>query len=136
MSALRLLILLSLTIFCGEMTIMVALDYVHIENEFVTNIVDATTLVVIVFPFLYFFIFRSTMQKNKDLTATHQQLLAAKEELEQRIAERTNEITATNGGAQADSRATEHPSDGNGSAQRDGEFLPSLPRSGRSARSG
>jgi diguanylate cyclase len=97
MSALRLLILLSLTIFCGEMAIMVALDYVHIENEIVTNIVDASTLVVIVFPFLYFFIFRNTMQKNKDLTATQQQLLAAKEELEQRIAERTNEVTATNG---------------------------------------
>lgn len=97
MGALRLLILLSLTIFCGEMAIMVALQYAHIENEIFANILDATTLVIIVFPFIYFFVFRSTMQKNKELTATQQQLLTAKEELEQRIAERTHEIAATNG---------------------------------------
>lgn len=96
MSALRLLLLLSVTIFCGEFAIMFALDYVHIENEFVTNIVDATTLVVIVFPFLYFFVLKTIVTKNEDLTATHQELLAAHEELEQRIKERTNEITVTN----------------------------------------
>jgi diguanylate cyclase len=97
MSALRLLILLSMTIFCGELAIMLALDHINIESELTRNVVDATTLVVIVFPFLYFFAFRTILQKNKDLTATQQQLSATKEELEQRIEERTNEITLTNG---------------------------------------
>jgi diguanylate cyclase (GGDEF)-like protein len=96
MSALRLLILLSLTIFCGEFAIMLGLDYVQIRNESIANIVDATTLIVIVFPFLYFFVLKTVVAKNKDLTAAHRQLVAAKEDLEQRIAERTNEITVTN----------------------------------------
>jgi len=96
MSALRLLTLLSLTIFCGEFAIMFALDYLRIENEVVTNIVDATALIVIVFPALYFLVLKTILNKNADLTDAQRQLLAAKQELEQRIEERTNEIAVTN----------------------------------------
>ncbi|MBI5908941.1 MAG: hypothetical protein HY848_03155, partial [Betaproteobacteria bacterium] len=96
MSALRLLILLSLTIFCGEFAIMFALDYLPIENELIKNIADATALVVIVFPFLYFFVLKTMLNKNAELTATQQQLVTAKLELEHRIDERTNEIAVTN----------------------------------------
>ena len=76
---------------------MLALGYVAIENELGRNAIDATALVIIVFPFLYFFVFRTILQKNKDLTATQQQLLLEQEKLEQRIVERTNEITIANG---------------------------------------
>jgi diguanylate cyclase (GGDEF)-like protein len=96
MPALHLLTLLSLTIFGGEIAIMFALDYANIENEFLKNAADAAALVVVVFPFLYFFIFRTIMKKNKDLIAFQQQLLVAQEELEQRIEERTTEITIAN----------------------------------------
>jgi diguanylate cyclase (GGDEF)-like protein len=96
MTALHLLILLSLTIFGGEIAIMFALDYANIENEFLKNAADAAALVVVVFPFLYFFIFRTIMKKNKDLIAFQQQLLVAQEELEQRIEERTTEVTIAN----------------------------------------
>jgi diguanylate cyclase (GGDEF)-like protein len=97
MSALRLLTLLSATIFCGEMAIMFALDHVAIDNELGRNALDATALVIVVFPFLYFFMFRTIIQKNKDLTAAQQQLLVEQETLERKIEERTNEIAIANG---------------------------------------
>jgi diguanylate cyclase (GGDEF)-like protein len=97
MSALRLLALLSATIFCGELAIMFVLDHVAIDNELGRNAIDATALVIIVFPFLYFFMFRAAIQKNNELTATQQHLLLAQEKLEQRIEERTNAITIANG---------------------------------------
>jgi diguanylate cyclase (GGDEF)-like protein len=96
MTALRLLTLLSLTIFGGEIAIMFALNHINIENEFLKNTADAAALVVVVFPFLYFFIFRTMVKKNKDLSATQQKLLVAQQELEQRIEERTDEITIAN----------------------------------------
>lgn len=96
MSALRLLLLLSLAIFCGEFAIMIALDYIQVQSELIANVIDATTLVVIVFPFLYFFVFKTFVVRNEELTTTQQQLLTAKLELEHRIDERTKEIAVTN----------------------------------------
>lgn len=96
MSAWRLLAFLSLVIFGGEAAIMFALDYAAIDNELGKSAVDSTALVIIVFPFLYFFVFRTIIQKNNELTAARQKLLVAQENLEQRIEERTNEITIAN----------------------------------------
>lgn len=96
MSAMRLLVLLSLSIFCGEFAIMVALDYVRIESEFITNLVDSTALVVIVFPSLYFFALKTIMRQNRSLTAAHRRLVASKRELEKMVDERTCEITVAN----------------------------------------
>ena len=96
MTALRVLILLSATIFCGELAIMLVLDYVQIESTLVSNIVDASTLVVIVFPFLYFFVLKTIMAKNEELTGAQHQLVTAKQELEQRISARTDEIAVAN----------------------------------------
>lgn len=96
MSALRLLVLLSLSIFCGEFAIMVALDHVRIQSEFITNLVDSTALVVIVFPSLYFFVLKTVMRQNKSLSVAHRRLVASKHQLEGMIAERTGEITVAN----------------------------------------
>ncbi len=96
MSAFRLLALLALAIFGGEMTIMFVLDYVPIGNGSYKNVVDATALIIIVFPLLYFFVFRVILKRNKALTSARGQLLAAQEKLEERIEERTNEITVVN----------------------------------------
>jgi diguanylate cyclase (GGDEF)-like protein len=78
----RLLGLLSVTIFGGELAIMFALNYLHIGNKIVENFIDATALVVIVFPVLHFFVFKT--------------ILSAKERLEERIVERTRDIEAVN----------------------------------------
>jgi hypothetical protein len=75
MTALRLLILLIASIFCGEVAIMFALEYVAFDNNLARNALDATALVTIIFPFLYFFVFRAIVQKNKDLAAAQRQLL-------------------------------------------------------------
>src|SRR3990172_2265432 len=82
MSVFRILGLLSLAIFGGEMAIMFALGYVPINNEILKNIIDATALIIVVFPLLYFFAFKTT--------------LAAQRGLEQRIEERTVDIQRAN----------------------------------------
>jgi diguanylate cyclase (GGDEF)-like protein/PAS domain S-box-containing protein len=96
MTALRLLILLIASIFCGEMAIMFALEYVAIDNNLARNTLDATALVTIISPFLYFFMFRAIVQKNKDLTAAQRQLLVQQKTLERTVKSRTNEITIAN----------------------------------------
>lgn len=96
MSALRLLLLLSLTIFSSELIIMLALNFLHIENDYIASLVDAAALIVIVFPALYFFVLKTIVKKNDALTAAHAQLITANDDLERGIAERTAEITIAN----------------------------------------
>ena len=96
MTALRLLILLTASIFFGEVAIMFALEYVAFDNNLARNVLDATALVTIIFPFLYFFMFRAIVQKNKDLTAAQRQLLVEQKTLERTVKSRTNEITIAN----------------------------------------
>jgi diguanylate cyclase (GGDEF)-like protein/PAS domain S-box-containing protein len=96
MSALRLLILLAASIFFGELAIMFTLEYVTIDDSVARNALDATALVIIVFPVLYFFVFRAVILNAKNLTAAQQQLLAEQKTLKQNISERTKEITIAN----------------------------------------
>lgn len=78
----RLLILISIAIFGSELAIMFVLDYFQIGHGVVEAFVDALALVVVVFPVLYFFTFRTTV--------------IAKERLEERIIERTRELETAN----------------------------------------
>lgn len=82
MNVFRLLALLSLAILGGEMAIMFALPYVHVDNEIIKNAIDATALTMIVFPLLYFFAFKTTLD--------------AQHRLEQRVGERTADVVQAN----------------------------------------
>lgn len=83
--------LVSLAIFVGEMAIMLVLDRYPIENDTVKATVDAAGLVVILFPLLYFLVFKAILKKSKDsfetLSATNEAILraASRENLFQRV---------------------------------------------------
>lgn len=96
MGALRLLTLVSLAIFLGEFGIMLVLDHYPIENRVLSATVDAAALVAIVFPFLYFLVFKTMLVTNYELTVARQQLLRDRESLEQRVEQRTIEIRNAN----------------------------------------
>ncbi len=57
LSPLRLLLVLALTVFAVEMSIMLVLDVFPIPEP-VSTILDATTLVILIFPVFYFLVFR------------------------------------------------------------------------------
>ena len=82
MSVVRLLALLSIAIFCGEAAIMFFLDYVPIGAGILRDVSDAAILIIIVFPLLYFFAFRT--------------ILTSHGRLEERIRERTADIEKAN----------------------------------------
>lgn len=75
---------------------MVALSYAPIESDLFKNVIDATALVVIVFPFLYFLVFKPVFKKNQELYVLKEQLLDARVRLEERISERTKDVEQAN----------------------------------------
>lgn len=93
MTAFRLLWMLILTVFVGELTIMFGLQFVHVDNRLIEAMVDASSLVVIVFPFLYLFVFRTMSNNIHELELAKHQLWDANETLEHRIKERTEEVS-------------------------------------------
>jgi diguanylate cyclase (GGDEF)-like protein len=78
----RLFAMLAASIFGGELLIMFVLDAVGINNKTLENFIDSTALVIIVFPIIYLFTFKT--------------LLSSQERLEERIMERTREIQEAN----------------------------------------
>lgn len=78
MNALRILTLLSATIFFGELAVMHLLGHLSIGDETLAAFVDSAMLLAIVFPVLYFAVIRS--------------LIATKSKLEAGIRERTSDI--------------------------------------------
>ncbi len=96
----RLLILLSVAIFSTEMTLAFGLGQIHLSrtiaqfigfdfpdmrNTAFEGIIDALLLTIIVFPGLYFFVFKKLDEQN-------QQLMESETKLEQRVAARTREL--------------------------------------------
>ncbi|MDO8323682.1 MAG: sensor domain-containing diguanylate cyclase [Phenylobacterium sp.] len=61
MTVFRLLMLLSIAIFGGELAIMLAMDRFPVGNPILTAVVDATALILIVFPVLYYFAFKAML---------------------------------------------------------------------------
>lgn len=79
----RILALLSAAIFFGEIAVMIVLDHLHVENAILESVIDATALVLIIFPILYFFALKS--------------MLARQANLETGVKERTAAIEIANG---------------------------------------
>ncbi|MDP1729809.1 MAG: hypothetical protein Q8L54_01260 [Devosia sp.] len=82
MRILRPLALLVIAIFVGELAIMFVLNYIPIAHGPTENFVDAALLILVVFPILYCFAFRTSM--------------VAQERLEAQIKERTKDIEEVN----------------------------------------
>jgi diguanylate cyclase (GGDEF)-like protein len=90
----KLLIVLSATIFGAEIAIMYGLqNYGQLENTMIESIIDATILTAVLFPALYFLVFRKMIGANSALESSQQALRRAHGELEHRVEERTRELT-------------------------------------------
>ncbi|MEK7820920.1 MAG: hypothetical protein AAB543_07405, partial [Pseudomonadota bacterium] len=81
-------------IFFAELTIMLVLDRLAIDDMVLEGIIDSAFLVAALFPVLYFLVFRSILDKNAALLATQRELKATNNHLELRVKERTGELEA------------------------------------------
>ncbi len=95
-NAMRLLLVLSGSMFVAEVLVMLGLQYLVIENEMLEAMADAGALTVLLFPVLYFGVFRPLQAKNQDLARAEQSMRDAHHLLEERIEERTRDLLASN----------------------------------------
>lgn len=94
--AIRVLIIVVAAIFFGELAIMFGLQYLNPQEGAWVNVADSLSLSLIVFPIVYFAVFRPILEKNRNLEAAEQALLSGQLDLEKRIVDRTAEISLTN----------------------------------------
>ena len=73
----RLLITLTVTIFVTEALIMFGLRFVRIDNLGVDACIDAFTLTALLFPVLYFGVFKAITTRNVALATSERNLLVA-----------------------------------------------------------
>ena len=71
---------------------MFGLEQFNLKDGAWVNFADSRSLSLIVFPVVYFAVFRPIMEKNRNLEAAEQALLSGQAELEKRIVERTAEV--------------------------------------------
>jgi diguanylate cyclase (GGDEF)-like protein len=95
-NALRLLLVLSASMFVAEMAVMLGLQYFVIENQMLEALADAGALTVLLFPVLYFGVFRPLQARNQDLARAEQNMRDAQHLLEERIEERTRDLVDSN----------------------------------------
>lgn len=85
----RILALLSAAIFVGEIVVMQLLDRLQVTDPLLAGLIDASALLAIVFPVLYFFALRSMRhtQENLETAVTERtaEIEGAKSELERSI---------------------------------------------------
>ncbi|HUY02678.1 MAG TPA: hypothetical protein VMV33_05290 [Rhodocyclaceae bacterium] len=85
-----------MAVFATEALIMFGLEAAQINNTLIRTGIDAFTLTALLFPVLYFGVFKVIVAKNDALTASERTLLASRGELERRIDERTVELVTVN----------------------------------------
>ncbi|MBU4529396.1 MAG: EAL domain-containing protein [Hoeflea sp.] len=93
--AIRLLATLSVSAFAAEITIMFVLETYFQSSPVITAVIDASILTLVLFPVLYFVIFRKMVRTSGALASDKEVLRAARDELETTVQERTREIEKT-----------------------------------------
>lgn len=96
-SPLHLLIIIGLSIFVAE---AIAMSVIHFlppfKSEIIEALFDSAFLVVLVSPALYFFLFRPLLLYLTESRQTEEALLRVKDELEDKVVERTAEFKKAN----------------------------------------
>lgn len=93
-SPIRLVIIVTLAVFFSEAALMYILYQLPRAPIWFEALFDATLLVILLSPVIYFFIFRPFVQQITSLNRAEAALVAANEKLENRVAERTAELHA------------------------------------------
>ena len=92
----RLLLTLAGAIFVIETLIMFGLEFVKFDNHLIATVIDSFILTALLFPLLYYAVFKVITAKNDALTISERNLLAARDELERRVNERTADLAEVN----------------------------------------
>jgi len=87
-----LVILIAVCVFLGEAAVMIALSLLPEISTSVEALFDATLLMLILSPVLYFFVYRPFTRNILDLRRSEQAIHEANTELENRVNERTAEL--------------------------------------------
>ncbi|NQU12897.1 MAG: PAS domain S-box protein [Desulfobacteraceae bacterium] len=95
-SPFRLLILTSFTIFFSELIVMVGFHFLPSFPVWFKVLSDSILLIILVSPAVYFFLFRPLVQHMNERDKAEEELRKARDNLEQRVKERTTELVRTN----------------------------------------
>ena len=95
-SPIRLVMIIAITVFFSETFEMVFFSFLPSFPFIIEAVIDATLLVLLISPVIYFFAYRPFFQQINNLDRTERALQKANLELEKRVDERTAELKRTN----------------------------------------
>jgi PAS domain S-box-containing protein len=88
--------IIAITVFFSETCEMIFFSFLSSLPYILEALVDATLLVILISPVLYFFVYRPFVQQINNLDRTERALQKANLELEKRVDQRTAALTAAN----------------------------------------
>jgi ABC-type multidrug transport system fused ATPase/permease subunit len=95
--ALKLFLTIIFAIFAIELGIMLSLNrYFKVLPDFIIGVIDSALLTLILFPILYFLIFKPIIKQISRLNLAEENLKKAYDDLEDKVQERTSELKQSN----------------------------------------
>jgi PAS domain S-box-containing protein len=94
-SPIRLVLLIGLCVFLGEASVMIFLSYLQPTPIWFEALFDSSMLILLLSPVLYLFVYSPFVQNINKLNLAELVLQKANKELENRVAERTAELKAS-----------------------------------------
>lgn len=92
----RLVMLVALSVFISEAFVMVVISFLPGWPVWLHALFDATLLVILLFPVLYFCLFRTLVHHINRRRQVEEELRNHRDQLDKLVTERTTELTATN----------------------------------------
>ena len=95
-SQVRLVILIALSVFICEASVMLVISFLPTVSVWLHALLDATLLVILLAPVLYFCLFRSLVRHIVKRRRIEEELKEHRDQLDELVIERTAELTAAN----------------------------------------
>jgi PAS domain S-box-containing protein len=95
-SQMRLVMLVALSVYISEAAVMLVISFLPTSPGWFYALFDATLLVILLSPVLYFCVFRTLVRHIAQRRQVEEELKNYRDRLEELVAERTAELTATN----------------------------------------
>lgn len=92
----RIIITLAIAVFIFEGILMYILNFFQTITPWIIGVIDSAILTIVLFPVLYYFVFRPMMIEIANRTEAEKALLKIKSELEERVANRTRKLENIN----------------------------------------